>query len=149
MTSGTECGRSSRQVFDRTQRAKLATIGLLTFSLTFVLSTITPGRSLAQSSKLVVQTVPSLEGIRFHVGGETFVTDEHGIAEIAPTTAGAQRLEINEHQVIGDSQRVEFAAWSDGNLNPSRALDLEDPLGLQVGFNIDYLVVESFRSSSG
>jgi hypothetical protein len=113
------------------------------------LATVAPGTGLAQSSKLVVQTVPSIEGIRFRVGGQTFITDEHGVAEIAPTTAGARTLEVDEHLLIDKSQRVEFAAWSDGILDPSRALDLEDSSGLQVGFNIDYLVKERFHSPSG
>ena len=136
-------------MFNRTHRAWRATVGLLTLILSSALMISTPDSSLAKSSNLVVQTVPSIEGIHFRVGGDTFISDEHGIAVIAPTTAGAQTLEVDEHLLIGASQRVEFGAWSDGILNPSRPLNLENSSGLQVGFNIDYLVKERFRSSSG
>ncbi len=131
---------------NRTHHLKLCSITLLILSL-FVM--IAPNRAAAQTPTLVVETVPPIEGIKFRLGGETFVTDESGVAKIMPKAPSASRLIVDEHSLIGDSQRVEFVAWSDGVGTADHAVDFREPSRLQVGFNIDYLVKERFRSSNG
>ncbi|MGI8519892.1 MAG: hypothetical protein ACR2MC_04700 [Actinomycetota bacterium] len=113
------------------------------------LVTIAPNTAVAKTPTLVVETVPAIEGIRFRLGDETFVTDNSGVVRITPKAPSASRLSVDEHSLIGDSQRVEFFAWSDGVVTADHAVDFREPSWVQVGFDIDYLVKERFRSSNG
>ena len=111
---------------------------------------VVPDAANAKTQSLVVETVPAIEGIQFQLDGETFVTDDAGVAQMTTETQkGYGMLEVAEHSLIGDSQRVEFEAWSDGVVTATRAVEFLEPNPLQVGFNVDYLVGEHFRSSNG
>ena len=134
---------------DRTHQVKLWSITLLIPVLACAALAIAPNTAVAKTPKLVVETVPPIEGIKFRLGDERFVTDESGVVQITPRVPGADRLSVDEHSLIGDSQRVEFVAWSDGVVNAERAVDFREPSRLQVGFDIDYLVTERFHSSNG
>jgi hypothetical protein len=137
-------------VSDRTYQLDLSSITSLLLALVCVLLTIAPNEAAAQTPTLVVETVPPLEGIHFRLGDETFVTDERGvIVLIAPKTPSAYTLKVDEHLLIGDSQRVEFVVWSDGVVNAERTVDSRETSRLQAGFSIDYLVNEDFRNSNG
>lgn len=134
---------------NRAHQLKLWSIMLLVLAFVCVSLTIVPSTAVAQTPTLVVETVPPIEGIKVRVGDESFVTDESGVVRIAPEAQGADRLSVDEHSLIGNSQRVEFVAWSDGVVTAARTFDFREPSRLQVGFNIDYLVTERFRNSSG
>ena len=131
---------------NRTYQLKLWSITLL---ILCALVTIAPNTAVAQTPTLVVETVPAIEGISLRLGDETFVTDDSGLVKITPKVPSTSRLSVDEHSLIGDSQRVEFVAWSDGVVTADRPVDFRKSSRLQVGFNIDYLVRERFRSSDG
>ncbi len=134
---------------DQTNR-RLSSITLLVIFLACVSIWAVPDTAEAETQSLVVETVPAIEGIQFQLDGETFVTDEAGVAQMTTETQkGYGMLEVAEHSLIGDSQRVEFEAWSDGVVTATRAVEFLESNPLQVGFNVDYLVDEHFRSSNG
>ena len=134
---------------DQTNR-RLSSITLLVIFLACVSIWAVPDTAEAETQSLVVETVPAIEGIQFQLDGETFVTDEAGVAQMTTETQkGYGMLEVAEHSLIGDSQRVEFEAWSDGVVTATRAVEFLESSPLQVGFNVDYLVDEHFRSSNG
>ena len=135
---------------DRPDQLVLRSITSLLLALVCVLLTIAPNTAAAQTPTLVVETVPPLKGIHLRLGNETFVTDERGvIVLIAPKTPSAYKLRVDEHLLIGDSQRAEFVAWSDGVVDAERTVDSRETSRLQAGFSIDYLVKEHFRNSNG
>lgn len=121
----------------------------ITLLVLCALATVAPNTAAAKTPTLVVETVPAIEGIRFRLGDETFVSDKSGVVRITSKAPSASRLSVDEHSLIGDSQRVEFVAWSDGVVNADRAVDFRESSPLQVGFDIDYLTKERFRSSNG
>jgi hypothetical protein len=136
-------------VSDRTYQLELWSTTLLVLVLVCVLPTIAPNTAVAKTPTLVVETVPPIEGIHFRLGDESFVTNESGVVQITPKVPSENRLRVDERSLISDTQRVEFVAWSDGVVIANRAVDFRESSRLQVGFDIDYLVNERFRSSNG
>ena len=112
--------------------------------------TVLSARSVAaQEVSLVVETFPPVEGVAFRLGKQRFETDANGVAQVAPVEPGAYELRANEHQQVDDQSRVSFVAWSDGVVEPTRTIDVRGTVLLQAGFNVDYLVTESFRTVAG
>ena len=110
-------------MLDQTNR-RLSSITLLVIFLACVSIWAVPDTAEAETQSLVVETVPAIEGIQFQLDGETFVTDEAGVAQMTTETQkGYGMLEVAEHSLIGDSQRVEFEAWSDGVVTATRAVE--------------------------
>ena len=103
----------------------------------------------AQEASLVIETFPPVEGVAFRLGKQRFETDANGVAQVAPPEPGAYDLRANEHQLLNDQTRVSFVAWSDGAGELNRSIDVRDPVRLRAGFNVDYLVTESFRTVAG
>jgi hypothetical protein len=97
----------------------------------------------------VIETVPPIEGIHFQLDGESFSTDETGIARIDPPRSGRFELQTRERVRFADSQRIEFAAWSDGVIEADRVVEIGGSTQLQIGFRVDYLISETFRNSEG
>lgn len=120
----------------------------LLVTIVALMTTLVPHRAAAQTSSLVIETVPAIEGIKFRLDGETFSTDEEGVARVNPAGPGRFELQTKD-RVRLDSQRIEFAVWSDGVAESSRVVDIEGSTRLQVGFRVDYLIAESFRTSEG
>jgi hypothetical protein len=102
----------------------------------------------AQTASVVIETVPPLEGVAFRLGKQRYETDLNGVAQVAPLDPGEYELRTNENQLLNKQSRVSFVAWSDGSAEPKRSIDVQGTVLLQVGFNVDYLVTESFRSAA-
>jgi hypothetical protein len=135
-------------VFDRPHRQKLCSIRLLALSIMGLTLTFAPDMAHAKVSGLIVETVPAIEGIHIRVGDDRFVTDENGRVKI-PRVAPKATVRVDEDSLVGDSQRVRFVAWSDGILDAERTVNLGESPRLQVGFRVDFLVKERFRTSEG
>jgi len=115
-----------------------------------LLATLVPHRAAAaQTESLVIETVPPLEGIIFRLDGESYSTDEEGVARVDSAVPGRFELQTNDRVLLTGSQRIEFAVWSDGVAESLRVVDIEGSTHLQAGFRVDNLVAESFRTSEG
>ena len=123
------------------------TLAILASTALFVATV--PLTSAAQPAPLVIETVPPLEGISFRLAGKRFLTDENGVAQIVPSRPGVYEVSTKDHVLLDDQRRAEFATWSDGVVEPNRTVDLRQPVLLQIGFHVDYLVKERFRTANG
>jgi hypothetical protein len=135
-------------VCDRIHGARWGSIAVL-FAIATLLSTLVPNRAAAQAASLVIETVPPIEGVNFQVDGETYSTDEEGVASIDEVVPGKSEVRTTDRVLLTDSQRIEFVAWSDGVAESTRVVDIEGSTRLQVGFRVDFLVEETFRTSEG
>jgi len=136
-------------VCDRIPGSKGCSIWLLV-TIVALLATLVPHRAAAaQTDSLVIETVPPIEGITFRLNGEPFSTNEEGVARVDPAVPGRFELGTRDQVRLGDSRRIEFAVWSDGVAESSRVVDIEGSTRLQVGFRVDFLIAESFRTSEG
>lgn len=133
---------------DRIPGSKRCSIALLVTSVA-LLVTLVPHRAAAQTASLVIETVPPIEGITFRLDGEPFSTDEEGVARVDPAVPGKFELQTKDRVLFDDSRRIEFAAWSDGVVETDRVVDIEGSTRLQVGFRVDLLTQESFRTLEG
>ena len=123
------------------------TLAILASAALFVATV--PLTSAAQPAPLVIETVPPLEGISFRLEGKRFLTDENGVAQIVPSRPGVYEVSTKDHVLLDDQRRAEFATWSDGVVEPNRTVDLRQPVLLRIGFHVDYLVKERFRTANG
>jgi len=136
-------------VCERICGSKWSSIRLLV-TIVAISATLVPFRAAAaQTDSLVIETVPPIEGITFRLDGEPFSTNEEGVASVDPAVPGRFGLETRDQVRLGDSRRIEFVVWSDGVAESSRVVDIEGSTHLQVGFRVDYLIAESFRTSEG
>jgi hypothetical protein len=141
-------GKSSRTVCDRIPGSKWCSIALLV-AIVALMTTLVPHRAAAQTTSLVIETVPPLEGITFRLDGESYSTDEEGVARVDSAVPGRFELQTKDRVLLTGSQRIEFAVWSDGVAEGLRVVDVEGSTRLQAGFRVDNLVTESFRTSEG
>jgi hypothetical protein len=148
MPAGIAYGRGSRTVCNRIQGARWGSIAVL-FAVATLLSTLVPNRAAAQADSLVIETVPPIEGVTFKVDGETYSTDEEGVAVIDEVVPGESEVLTRDRVLLTGSQRIEFVTWSDGVAESNRVVDIEGSTRLQVGFRVDFLVAETFRTSDG
>lgn len=82
---------------------------------------------------IVVQTVPALIGIPFHLGDVTATTDANGTVQISydPAVVG-QRPEPAPNVVLADGATARFARWyGSGQRSINAAFDLYYPITLQ------------------
>jgi len=136
-------------VCERIPGSKWCSIWLLV-TIVALLATLVPDRAAAaQTDSLVIETVPPIEGITFRLDGEPFSTNEEGVARVDLAVPGRFELKTRDQIRLGNYRRIEFAVWSDGVAESSRVVDIEGSTRLQVGFRVDYLIVESFRTSEG
>jgi len=119
------------------------------FAIATLLSTLVPNRASAQAASLVIETVPPIEGVTLQVDGETYSTDEEGVASIDEVGPGKSEVRTTDRVLFTNSHRIEFVAWSDGVAESNRVVDIEGLTRLQVGFRVDLLVAEAFRTSEG
>jgi hypothetical protein len=142
-------GKSLRIVCDRIPGSKWCSIWLLV-TIVALSATLVPHRAAAaQTDSLVIETVPPIKGITFRLDGDPFSTNEEGVARVDPPVSGRFELGTRDQARLGDSRRIEFVVWSDGVADSSRVVDIEGSTRLQVGFRVDYLIAESFRTSEG
>lgn len=122
---------------------------MLPFAIVTLFLALVPDRASAQVRSLVIETVPPIEGITFRIDGEAYTTDQEGVVSIDDVEPGRYEVGTTDRLLLTDSQRIEFAAWSDGVSETNRVVDIEGSTRLQIGFRVDYLVVETFRMSEG
>lgn len=133
---------------DRIPGSKWCSIALLV-AIVALMTTLVPHRAAAQTTSLVIETVPPLEGITFRFDGESYSTNEEGVARVDSAVPGRFELQTRDRVLLSSSQRIEFAVWSDGVAESVRVVDIEGSTHLQAGFRVDNLVAESFRTSEG
>jgi hypothetical protein len=125
----------------------LRTWGLVA-TLALLLVPVAPAGAQAAAT-VSISTVPRLEGIAFSIGGRRAVTGADGTVEITLPQAGVYELESNSRQTLEQDVRVAFAAWSDGEEETSRSLEVTDTTVIDAGFDVDYLVHENYVDTRG
>jgi Glycosyl hydrolase family 99 len=118
---------------------------------------VTQGSALAASStcasgklpSLNVHSVPALAGVRVRVDGQTVETNARGAATVAFSTCGTHTLSASAPRTMPAGTRATFARWVDDVFTRSRTIFVSRPVELQVGFNVDYRVRESFVDRHG
>lgn len=98
---------------------------------------------------VMVQTVPPAPGIKFALNGESFVSDENGLALITVSKLGTYRLEVMDKLVAGNNRRSEFSRWSDDVSSTKRKIRVRTFLWLQAGFDVSYRTQPRFTLDGG
>lgn len=112
--------------------------------------TVGPASRPAQATlpgSLTIQVVPKLEGVLFSLDGVTFASDANGVAETSVAVAGTHTLELVDSTPRVRGIRARFARWSDDVFTPAREVFVGTDSFLQVGFDLRYLVGQSFVDS--
>jgi hypothetical protein len=118
--------------------------------LTLFLLPIGPAGARSQAATSVtISTVPELEGIVFYIGDQRVVTGEDGTAKTTLPVAGVYELETSERRKLGTEVRIAFGGWSDGGEEPRRSIDVGGPTAIEAGYDVDYLIEESYVDASG
>jgi len=134
----------------RASRRALVTV----VGLSVVLAAMTPPAAGQQDRRdqpvipLMVQTVPAVEGVRFALDGQSFFSDNHGLALITVTRPGTHRLEVFQREPRG-GVHAEFRMWSDGSDEPARDITIETFTYLEAGFDISHRIRFSFETQDG
>jgi hypothetical protein len=152
---------STTRLFSRTWLALVGSI-LASFSLAAALQAqaahaaavvtgpLNPRRCAVSGAQVLrVRTVPALPGVRFELSGRPFSSDRTGIAEIAVTQCGTYRLKVFPPRAPGPGTRARFARWADEAFEPVRSVLVARSREIQVGFDVEYLVKESFIDLAG
>ena len=105
--------------------------------------------AVAGTQVLRVRTVPALEGVRFELSGRPFSSDRKGIAEIAVTQCGTYSLRVFPSRSAAPGKRTKFARWADEAFEPIRSVLVARSREIQVGFDVEYLVKETFIDLAG
>lgn len=98
---------------------------------------------------LSVQSVPVLKGVRLFLDGREFTTDRHGMAKITLSSCGVHRMSVLPPRKMPAGTRARFSRWIDDIFTRRRRLEIRRSTALEVGFNIDYRVRESFVDLHG
>jgi len=106
-------------------------------------------RCLQRAATLNVRTVPALAGVRFRLGATTFRTDARGVAEVQASSCTTYRLQIAAVVQSGRERRAHFSRWSDNVFTRVRTVELKRNTALEVGFDVDRLVKETFVDLDG
>jgi glycosyl hydrolase family 99 len=93
---------------------------------------------------LTVRSVPAIPGVRLRLDGRRFETNSHGIARAEAAGCGLRRLSVLPPRRSRPGTRVHFARWVDDVFTPHRRIVITHPVDVQVGFNVDYRVKETF-----
>jgi hypothetical protein len=88
----------------------------------------------AQEAPLMVQTVPSLQGVELSMFGTAVTTDDHGLA-VATGAPGTYELTAPVSVTQGDV-RWEFSGWSDGIDSPTRPVTVSSFTFLEAGYDV-------------
>jgi glycosyl hydrolase family 99 len=98
---------------------------------------------------LSVRTVPALAGVRFELSGRPFTSNRKGIAAIEVTRCGTYTLRVFPPRAPAPGTRTRFARWADEAFKPVRSVLVARSREIQVGFDVEYLVKESFIDLAG
>jgi hypothetical protein len=106
-----------------------------------------PAAAPAGRNLLTIATVPSVAGVRFEAGGQTFSTGPDGVARIS-LPAGRLPLRLLDTKFRRPEIRSTFFRWGDDVFSPTRTVDLHQSTRLEVGFEQTVLVHFSFLDRS-
>jgi hypothetical protein len=104
-----------------------------------------------EPARTAIYTVPPVPGLKFTLNGQTYETDENGIANLEVNTSGVFTLEvlpINE-ETLPSNIRMEFARWNDNVFTPKRQVYFPRARRLEVGFTVSYQVGQEFFDTTG
>jgi hypothetical protein len=99
--------------------------------------------------ELTVRTVPAFPNVRFTLAGQSFFSDARGIARIQANGCGTYRLGVVAPGRPSRGARTRFSRWGDNVFTAQRKVKLTGKKTLEVGFEVDYLVDESFEDLGG
>jgi hypothetical protein len=88
----------------------------------------------AQEAPLMIQTVPSLQGVELSLFGRAVATDGHGLA-VATGAPGTYELSTPVSGA-GENVRWEFSGWSDGSDSPTRPVTVSSFTFLEAGYDV-------------
>ena len=88
----------------------------------------------AQEAPLMIQTVPSLQGVELTMFGAAVTTDDHGLA-VATGAPGTYELTAPASGARGNV-RWEFSGWSDGIDSPTRPVTVSSFTFLEAGYDV-------------
>jgi len=110
-----------------------------------------PGRSCRPGSEhvLAVRVVPRFARVRFLLDGRAFVSGRDGVARIGVRGCEAHRLAVVPPRRLRRGVHATFARWGDEAFSPSRSVRVTRDLQLEVGFDVRYLVTETFVDPAG
>ena len=102
-------------------------------------------------ARLTIQIVPPLAGIGFALDGESFYSDEDGVAVAEVGTPGVYDLELLPlpEPANEDDALIEFERWADSVFTPRRDVNLKGDKSLYVGFSRSYLIGQTFVNLAG
>ena len=98
-----------------------------------------------------IYTVPPVPGVIFRLNGQTYETDENGIANIEVDTSGVFTLEVLpiDTSNLPSNIRMEFARWNDNVFTQKRQVYFRRDRLLEVGFTVSYQVNQEFFDTTG
>ena len=98
-----------------------------------------------------IYTVPPVPGVIFRLNGQTYETDENGIANIEVDTSGVFTLEVLPINTsnLPSNIRMEFARWNDNVFTQKRQVYFPRDRLLEVGFTVSYQVNQEFFDTTG
>ena len=99
--------------------------------------------------ELTVRTVPAFAGVRFMLGAKPFVSDARGLARVTAPQCGTYKLAVERPGTVRPGVRATFARWADNVFTLERPILLTQDRVLEIGFEVAYLVRESFVDLSG
>ncbi len=111
--------------------------------------TVTPTASAAraQEAPLMVQTVPSIEGVELSLFGRAVTTDDHGLA-VATNAPGTYELSTPVAGA-GENVRWEFSGWSDGSDSSTRPVTVSSFTFLEAGYDVYHRASISLVADGG
>ncbi|HLO31460.1 MAG TPA: hypothetical protein VK249_20080 [Anaerolineales bacterium] len=91
-----------------------------------------------------VHTTPSLPNVKFSLDNQIFSSDGYGVARMEVKKAGNYHLKILPLENLDPDIQMNFSRWGDDIFQPGR--DIKVPLDkpLQAGFEVSYLVNQTF-----
>jgi hypothetical protein len=104
-----------------------------------------------EPARAAIYTVPPLPGVLFKLNGQTYETDESGVANVEVNTSGVYTLEVlplNEN-ALPSNIRMEFARWNDNVFTQKRQVYFPRARRLEVGFTVSYQVDQEFFDTTG
>jgi len=104
-----------------------------------------------EPARSAIYTVPPVPGVLFKLNGQTYETDESGVANVKVNTSGVYTLEVlplNEN-ALPSNIRMEFARWNDNVFTQKRQVYFPRARRLEVGFTVSYQVDQEFFDTTG
>lgn len=150
MGSGKTLSMSSKRVSRRDGRRALRPIACLVAALPlFVALGSSAVAQEATGIPVTLRVVPGVEDVVFSLGDQKLRTDADGIAFGSVSVPGTYALRVKSHHIVQSGQRIDLAAWSDGEVGREREVTISAALDLSAGFDTSYLVRQDFVDADG